>query len=996
MESHRPRRRICHRLAAGAGLLLLLAASVPSLAAAAAGRDLGRPNLVLILADDLGYGDVRCLNREGKIPTPNLDRLATEGMVFTDAHSSSAVCSPTRYSLLTGRYSWRSRLQQGVLGGFSRWLIAPERLTLPEMLRRQGYHTACIGKWHLGMDWPLRGGGYAADYPDGWKVDYAQPIQNGPNTVGFAYFFGIAASLDMPPFVFIENDRVTAVPTVEKQWIRKGPAATSFEAVDVLPRLIAEAERYLAERAGSGPTRQPFFLYLPLNAPHTPIEPTAPWRGQSGLNAYGDFVMQTDAAVGQVLAALERHGLSQDTLVLVTSDNGCSPGADLAELAAKGHRPSHVFRGAKADIFEGGHRVPFLARWPGRTAAGSTCDHVVGLIDVMASCADLLGLKLPENAAEDSVSFLPALLGQATKPARDTLVHHSVNGSFAIRQGQWKLALCPDSGGWSAPRPGQPEAATLPPAQLYDLDRDLGERENLYAQRADVVAQLTRQLEREVLAGRSTPGTPQRNDGEIRLRRPATRARTAVNTPTIDRRNVLFIATDDCGCALGCYGHPLVRTPNLDRLARAGVRFDRAYCQFPLCSPSRTSLLTGLRPDTTQVFDLQKHFRSVLPDVVTLPQLFQKHGYYAARVGKIYHYGVPGDIGTSGLDDPLSWHDVVNPRGRDKAEEALLTNHTPKRGLGSSLSFLATDGTDEEQTDGMGATEAIRLMESHRAEPFFLAVGFYRPHCPYVAPRSYFELYPLDQVPAPVFSPDEVHDVPPLALASTQPLPWFGVTDAQARESIRAYYAAISFMDAQVGRLLAALDRLSLREKTLIVFWSDNGYHLGEHGLWKKQSTFEESARVPLLFAGPGVTAAGQSCRRPVEFVDIYPTVADLCGLTAPTNLAGVSLRPLLANPEAPWDRPAYTQVDRGGVPGHSVRTERWRYVEWDNGRQGGQLYDHTQDPQEQHNLAADPRHADVVREMQTLIRKRWPANAYSNTRPRPAASQRRATTRRP
>jgi iduronate 2-sulfatase len=443
--------------------------------------------------------------------------------------------------------------------------------------------------------------------------------------------------------------------------------------------------------------------------------------------------------------------------------------------------------------------------------------------------------------------------------------------------------------------------------------------------------------------------------------------------------NVLFIATDDMNNALGCYGHPMVQTPHLDRLAQQGVRFDRAYCQFPLCSPSRTSLMTGRRPDTTQVYDLRKHFRSVLPDVVTLSQLFRQHGYYAARVGKIYHYGNPGQIGTDGLDDPDSWDERVNPSGRDKAEEHLIVNHTPKRGLGSSLSFLQAEGTDQEQTDGMVATEAIRLMETHRARPFFIAAGFYRPHCPYVAPKKYFDLYPFEQVTLPTGPWDYLTNLPPPTLSSTQPHPWFGVTEHQAREALQAYWATISFVDAQVGRLLGALDWLGLAEQTVVVFWSDHGYHTGEHGLWKKQSVFENSARVPLIIAAPGAKARGAACGRTVELLDLYPTLADLCGLPPPDGLEGRSLRPLLDDPTAPWDKPAFTQVWRGTFPGHSIRTERYRYIEWDNGRRGAQLYDYTQDPDEQHNLIANPAHADTVAKLRGLVRANW-AKEYRPT----------------
>ena len=439
------------------------------------------------------------------------------------------------------------------------------------------------------------------------------------------------------------------------------------------------------------------------------------------------------------------------------------------------------------------------------------------------------------------------------------------------------------------------------------------------------------------------------------------------------RPNVLFIASDDLNCDLGCFGNTVVKTPNIDRLASRGTVFERAYCQFPLCSPSRSSLMTGLRPDTTKVFDLQQHFRHVLPEVATLPQVFRRNGYFVARVGKIYHYGVPGDIGTNGLDDPASWEIVVNPRGRDKTEESKLINYTPNRGLGSSLSFLAAEGTDEEQTDGIGATATIRLLERNKDRPFFIACGFYRPHCPYVAPKKYFESIPLDTITLPEFPRSFPETVPGPALASTQPWPWFGVTEQQAREAKRAYYAAIAYMDAQLGRLLDAISRLGLSENTIVLFWGDNGYHLGELGLWMKQSVFENSARVPLIISAPGQKNRGKASRRTVELVDIYPTLTDICGLTPPSNLAGKSLRPLLDNPAGPWNKPAFSQVWRNGFGGYSVRTERWRYTMWSiDGSKGEELHDYSADPGELKNLAGDPAYAAIAGELRDVVRKNW------------------------
>ena len=441
---------------------------------------------------------------------------------------------------------------------------------------------------------------------------------------------------------------------------------------------------------------------------------------------------------------------------------------------------------------------------------------------------------------------------------------------------------------------------------------------------------------------------------------------------TAPRLNVLFIAADDLNNDLGCYGHPQVKSPNLDRLAKMGTRFDRAYCQFPLCSPSRSSIMTGLRPGTTRVFDLAYHFRKGLPDVVTLSQLFKNAGAPAVRVGKIYHYGNPGQIGTDGLDDKASWTEVHNPAGRDKTViEKDILNHTPKRGLGSAMCWLEdVEGKDEEHTDGKVATETIRLLETHKGGPFFIAAGFYKPHTPYVAPKKYFDLYPRESIRIP----EDVEKPLAPAAMSTQPWPNFGTTAEQARDCKRAYYATVSFLDAQIGRVMEAMDRLKLWESTIVVFWSDHGYLLGEHGLWMKQSLYEESARVPLLIVAPGAKGAGKACGRTVELVDVYPTLADLAGLAPPKGLEGASLRPLLDEPSAPWERPAFTQVQRGGFPGYSVRTERWRYVEWDDGAKGAELYDHASDPRELKNLAADPARAGTVAELKAHVKRNWPS----------------------
>lgn len=441
--------------------------------------------------------------------------------------------------------------------------------------------------------------------------------------------------------------------------------------------------------------------------------------------------------------------------------------------------------------------------------------------------------------------------------------------------------------------------------------------------------------------------------------------------PAQERYNVLFVMADDLNNALGCYGHPLVRSPNVDRLAKAGVVFERAYCQFPLCNPSRASLLTGMRPDTTKVLDNTVHFRKHHPEVVTLPQLFRKHGYWVGRVGKIFHYGVPTQIGTDGLDDKPSWDQVVNPIGRDKHEESKIFSLVPGQ-FGGVLSWLAAEGTDEEQTDGIGATEAIKLLEKNRDRPFFLAVGFYRPHTPFVAPRKYFDLYPLEKISLPYVPADHRKKGPAPAFASARP-EQDKMTDELRKQAIQAYFASISFMDAQLGRLLDALEQLGLQERTIIVFTSDHGYHLGEHGLWQKMSLFENSARVPLIVAVPRTKGNGQRCMRTVELLDLYPTLAELCGLPIPEHVEGRSLCALLNDPQAKWDKAAYTQVARGkgGTNlGRSVRTERYRYTEWNDGKGGVQLFDYEKDPAELTNLAGRPEYIEVEKQLRELLRR--------------------------
>lgn len=486
-------------------LLLFLALVLLGLAHA------DKPNIVYILADDLGYGDPRCYNPEGKIPTPNIDRLAAEGARFTDMHSGSAVCTPTRYGILTGRYSWRSRLQKGVLEGLGEPLIPPTRTTVASFLKAQGYATAAVGKWHLGLDWT---------YVD-HKTDYAAAFKDGPNALGFDYYFGIPASLDMPPYVYVENDHVVEAATnmvekseAPKMW-RGGPIAPSFKHQEVLPTLTQKACDLIAKH----PADKPIFLYLALTAPHTPVLPSEASSGKSDTGLYGDFVVDVDNTVGAVTAALAQAGIADNTLVIFTSDNGFAPPGGRKEVEAHHHNPEPGLRGNKADIFEGGHRIPFIARWPKHVPAGTVRTDTAWLGDFFATATSAAGATPPKDAAEDSVSLLPALLGKEVPP-RGPVVHHSGDGYFAIRDGQWKLIFCAHSGGWSEPKPNDPGNKDRPQRQLYDLAADLAEQHNVATDHPEVVARLTQELQTIIDQGRSTPGDPLKNDVPIDWQRP--------------------------------------------------------------------------------------------------------------------------------------------------------------------------------------------------------------------------------------------------------------------------------------------------------------------------------------------------------------------------------------------------------------------------------------------------------------------------------------------
>lgn len=507
----------------------LLSCLVPVLSLIAAER----PNVVVILADDLGYGDVQCYNpQRGKIATPHIDRLAKEGIRFTDGHSSSGVCSPSRYTLLTGRYHWRSRLQTGIVGRWERPLIEPGRLTIAGLMQAQGYRTACIGKWHLGWNWPATeaqraqlnrysGKRAAGEAPvsvtpedrAAWTAIFSQSIGGGPLAVGFQRYFGTDVP-NWPPYCFIDQDRTVGIPEAllpehllkKHQASVQGPALADWSMEPILPSLIEQAQRFITDAATA---KQPFLLYLPLTTPHTPLAVNAAWRGRSGLDSpVADLVMETDDAIGRVLATLSTLGLERNTLVVLTSDNGMASYTGAAELEAKGHFPSGPLRGYKSDAWEGGHRVPFIVRWPAVSPAGRVCDQLVHQADLMATLAEISGTPLPATAGEDSVSLLPLIRGE-DRPVREHAISAGMHGVPALRVGSWKLISGRPGGGLSKD-PGQDTVS------LYDLANDLGETVDRAANEPERLRDMRALLERLIVAGRSTPGEPARNDVEVR------------------------------------------------------------------------------------------------------------------------------------------------------------------------------------------------------------------------------------------------------------------------------------------------------------------------------------------------------------------------------------------------------------------------------------------------------------------------------------------------
>ena len=948
-----------------------------------------RPNIVFIMADDLGYGDVHCLApKTSKMSTPHADRLAREGMIFTDAHSGSSVCTPTRYGLMTGRYSWRTRLQKGVVTGFAPSLIAKDRPTVAGFLKEQGYHTAVIGKWHLDFLYldPKTGEAYSQKKHKTPPV--GAEIPDGPLDRGFDYHHGFHHARNME--AVIEDRKVIA----------------HDDTINMLPRLTRKSAEYIESRKGK---KQPFFLYVPLGSPHTPIVPSPDWQGKSPLGKYGDFVSETDAVIGAVTDALEKIDQTDNTLLIFTSDNGCSKAADIKGLAEKGHSVSAHLRGSKADIWDGGHRVPFIAKWPGVIKPGSTSDQLICLVDLFATASQITGKAMPKRAAEDSVSFLPAFTGKPIQSSRRGVIHHSYSGHFAYREKNWKLVLARASGGWTSPQEKHAKP-DWPKGQLYDMAKDVGERNNLFESKPDVVERLLKQLKSDVERGRSTDGPKARNDlSEIVLWKSEQAGKKNSNSKntkknkknagSAKRPNILFIIADDQSPFDFKMYDPKspLDAPNIERLAREGMVFDGAYhmgsMSGAVCSPSRRMIMsgrtvwhlqgTGKKPNRKRAGRKARQAAAPEPanapslDEFSMPAVFNRAGYDTMRTCK---------------------------RGNSyEGANALFTvrHDATKRG-----------GTPETGSEWHGDRVMEYLEERERAkdkDPFLIYFGFSHPHdvrdgTPELL-KKYGAVNHTDQNNLPPAHPNQPrlqpnylpahpfhHGHPGLRDEVKVKGVWEKRDERTIRNELGRQYACGENIDIQVGRVLQKLEAMGELDNTYIFYTADHGMAIGRHGLQGKQNLYEHTWRVPYIVRGPGIKP-GSRAQGNIFLLDTLQTICDLAGIEAPKTTQGHSFTPVLFGNREQMRKYLYGVYCGGTKPGmRSIRSGDWKLIKYDvmDGKiRETQLFNLKENPNEflkdhhapevvrltgvqpkpnQVNLAADPKHAKKLAELEALL----------------------------
>ncbi len=881
-----------------------------------------KPNVVFILADDLGIGNVGCYGADhGK--TPNIDALAKGGTRFTHAFTPP-LCGPSRAVIMSGRYAFRT----GATNQDATGQMKPTVETfLPKVLKSAGYVSSSVGKW-----------GQLPLAPADWGFDDSLRFRGS----------GVYWSTKEKAEYYLNEVKKTLA---EKEYM---PDLMHKHAVEFI---TANREK-------------PFFLYYSLSHVHAEIVPT-PDSVVESKDLYADNLAYMDKLVGKLVEELDRLKLREKTLIVFCGDNGTGKGyANTSTIGGK------RLAGEKGTMLEGGARVPLVVNWPGVTPAGKVSDDLIDSSDFLPTIAELAGAKLPEKTVIDGRSFSPQVRGEKGTP-RDW-VFIELARMWYVRESGWKLNQA---------------------GELFDMSAAPFEEKPVPADRAEAAAKAARtRLQAALDKLNPAGGILDTGDGTGRhankKKDPEPAKPQPPAKPAAAKPNVLFIAVDDLRPEMGCYGNTVVKTPNLDRLAARGMTFTRAYCQQAVCSPSRSSLLTGRRPDATKVWDLETHFRTALPDAVTLPQHFKANGYHTAALSKVFHRG---------FEDGRSWSEPHwYPNGQtvdtDPTDwtKRVVKKYGPgvdaKAEDGKGPAFEASAKADDELPDGFTAAEAVKRLKELKGKekPFFLAVGFLKPHLPFVAPKRYWDLYDASKIPAP--ATDKMPQGAPAfaghvngELHNYRDVPKDNPIPADFAKTLRhGYYACVSYTDAQVGRLLDALEKEGLADNTVIVLWGDHGWQLGDHGLWHKHTNYELATRATLLVSVPKQKTAGQKCDAPVEFVDVYPTLADVCGLPIPGGLDGVSLKPQLEDPKASGKVVAISQYPRsagkdggGPVMGYSIRDERWRLVVWRSRKDGTvaatELYDEKDDPAETVNLAEKPEHKPVIEKLSKHLPKEVP-----------------------
>ena len=949
-------------------LLISLVLIASTFVGSTSADELQPPNVVFIMVDDLGWSDVG-FNGSKLYETPRVDRLASQGMVLSDFYSGGPVCSPTRASIMTGKCTART--------GITTYLLSPSRdakhvqphlpleeFTIAEAFQANGFTTGYFGKWHLG---------YENEY---WAGNQGFDVAKG--------------GIDLPWAWTLCYPDMKEAPT-SKTWPKKH---TRFFSPYHLTHLKnGPAEEYLTERLTNETIKfienhrnEPFFAFLSFHTVHTPlqakpkkIEKYKKKIAQLGLDtkkekngrekafqnnaAYAAMVEHMDENVGRLLDRLDELKLTDNTIVVWTSDNG-----------GKGSVTSNLpLRGMKHNLYEGGIRVPTIVRWPGRIAAGTSNATPLISNDFYPTLLNLIDAPLRPQQHTDGINFANLLRGESESLKREALYWHYPHGrqEAAVRMGRYKLL----------------NRFSDDTIELYDLQEDIGELNELSQTKPDLAKRMVTMLhkwQKEVGAkfngdvwqtaarpAQTTSSLPQ-NSSPKKIAKPfgLEQLNPIPQDPrrTAEERkgmpNVLFISVDDWNDWVGCLGHEQALTPNVDRLASRGLLFTNAHCVAPVCNPSRVSVMTGLRPDTTGVYENNHIMRRKAPNVVTLSQHFLQHGYEVVGSGKIYHDN-PAFYDKASWNAYYHWHpspyktggDVASPYSSEPDPEPLLRPNARITKLTKrNFDWAALDRDENEWPDSKVAGFAAEYLSQDHQRPFFLSVGIFRPHVPWFNPSEYVEKYPLDKIVLPKVKTDDLDDLGPWAKrrahdrASKHDLL---VKNGEWKSAVQAYLASISFADANVGRVLKALEKSKYSDNTIVVLWSDHGYHLGEKGHWHKRTLWERATRVPFIIAAPGTTKAGTQCSQPVSLLDIYPTLVNLCGADARQELEGNDLTPLLKDPTAKWDHAAVTTWQPAN---HSIRTDRWRYIRYNTGEE--ELYDHTTDPNEWNNVASDPKFA--------------------------------------